>query len=56
MDVVDCELAELELDETIPAVTVVEITGLSAGVLEIVVLAGGKRELNVEVDQGACTT
>ena len=50
LDVVKCELAELELDEIVPAVTVGVATGVSAGVLETVVLT------EVEVDEEACET
>ena len=56
LDVVDCELAELELNGTFPAVTVVAVTVVSAGVLENVVLAEVEIELKVEVDEGACET
>ena len=48
----DCELAELELDETLPVVIVVAATVISAGALKTVVLA--EVESEVEVDEGAC--
>lgn len=47
---------DLELDETVPAVTVVAVTVVSAGVLETVVLAEVESELKVEVDERACET
>ena len=50
LDVVECELPKLELDETVPAAVVVAVTVVSAGVLETVVLA------EVEVDERACET
>lgn len=52
LGVVACELAELDLDETLPAAIVVATTVFSAGVLTTVVLA--EVESEVEVDEGAC--
>ena len=53
---VDCELTELGLDETVPAVSMVAGTVVSAGVRETVVLAEVESELEVEVDERACET
>ena len=52
LGVVDCELTGLQLDETLPAVTVMADTVISAGVPTTVVLA--KVESEVEVDEGSC--
>ena len=52
LGVVDCELAELELDETLPAVIVVAATVISAGALKIDVLAEAESE--VDIDEEAC--
>ena len=49
LGIVDCELVELELDETLPAVTVVVATAVSAGILKLVAL--DKNEVEVEVDE-----
>ena len=58
LEFVDCEPAELELrlemGETLPAVLVVAVTVVSAGVLELTVLTQVESELEVAVDEEAC--
>ena len=54
LGIVDCELAKLELDETLPAVIVVVAKAVSAGVLKTVALAKVESEVEVEVDEGPC--
>jgi len=60
LDVVDCELAELELEEILPVVLVEAAAVVSAGDLEVAVPAEVENklkvenELKVEVDDGAC--
>ena len=54
--VVYCESAELELDETLPAVIVVVANSIPAAVLDPIVLAAVESEtkVEVEVDEGPC--
>ena len=54
--VVCCESAELELDETLPAVIVVVANGIPAAVLDPIELAAVESEakVEVEVDGGPC--
>ena len=54
--VVYCESAELELDETLPAVIVVVANSIPAAVLDHIVLAAVESvaKVKVEVDEGPC--
>ena len=54
LGVVDCELAELELDDIFSAVIVMVATGVFAGVPKTVTLGKVESEVEVEVDEGAC--
>ena len=54
LGIVDCELAELELDDILSAVTVMVATGVFAGVPETVKLGKVESEVEVEVDEGPC--
>lgn len=54
LGVVDCELAELELDDILSAVIVMVATGEFAGVPKAVTLGKVESEVEVEVDEGAC--
>ena len=51
---ISCDLAELEADGTVPAVIVVVVMVIFAGVLEVVVLAEVESVFRVEIDEGAC--
>ena len=54
LTIIDCELADFELDGTVPAVIAVVITVVPAEVLKIVVLAEVESGFRVEVDEGTC--
>ena len=54
LGIVDCELAELDLDGTLPAVIVVVATTVSAEVLKLVALDEVESEVEVKVDEGPC--
>ena len=56
LDAVDCELVEieLELDGTLPKILLVTSALVSAGVLEMAVLAEVERGLEVEAGDETC--